>query len=332
MMTSPDLPTVKNSPDSASPAPSDAPSDATPHMTDTQEAAPQEKRALVLGGKTGLLGQALVVALQADGWQVSVAGRPEIDPLSPESLEAAFAEAAPTAVFNTIAYTKVDQAEDEREEAYSLNRSLPALVGRLARQCDAWLAHFSTDFVFNGKKTTAYTEDDAVDPLSVYGASKLAGEQVLLQTYPERSCIIRTSWLFGPGRKNFITTILDRCRCMGKISVVHDQIGTPTYTPDLAAAAVNLANLRATGIVNVANTGQASWCEFASQAVVFAGLKVPVEPITSADYPQKAVRPAYSVLSTIRYAELTGKLMRPWPRALQEYIFQLPPQDNEDHA
>lgn len=281
------------------------------------------KKALVLGGKTGLLGQALVHSLTADGWDVVVAGRPDIDPLNTDSLEAVVAQTAPTVIFNGIAYTKVDLAEDEEEAAYALNRSLPAQLGRLACRYTAWLIHFSTDFVFNGKKSTPYTEEDETDPISVYGKSKLAGEQALLQACPERCCIIRTSWLFGPGRNNFITTILNRCRSAGKASVVHDQIGSPTYAPDLADAAVKLANLRATGIVHVANTGQASWCELASEAVSLADLHAPVEPINSEDYPVKAVRPAYSVFSTARYTELTGAQMRPWPQALREYIFQL---------
>ena len=284
------------------------------------------RKALVLGGKTGLLGQALVTALAAANWEVFIASRPELDPLDFGCLEAFVNKVEPAAIFNTVAWTNVDKAEDEEEEAYRLNRSFPSQLGRLARQRNTWLMHFSTDFVFNGKKQAPYTEEDKTAPLGAYGESKLAGEQALLQCCPELCCIVRTAWLFGPGRQNFITAILNRCANEGSASVVHDQVGSPTYTPDLAEACVRLAEIQACGIVHVVNSGEASWCEFASKAVSMAGMRCPVHAINSAGYPQKAARPAYSVLSTSRYTALTGHTMRPWPQALQDYVLQVLPQ------
>ncbi len=297
-------------------------------MKKAKQAKAVPPKALVLGGRTGLLGQELVKVLTRAGWRVSMAGRPELDPLNMDALEAFISQDAPEFIFNAVAWTQVDLAEDQEEAAFALNRSLPAQLGRIVRQRAIYLMHYSTDFVFNGKKGTPYVETDEPDPLNVYGKSKLAGEQALMQYCPEHCCIVRTSWLFGPGRKNFISTILNRCATAGGVKVVHDQVGSPTYAPDLADASLRLAKLRATGIVHVANSGQASWCEFASKAVTLAGLHCPVQAITSADYPLKAVRPADSVLSTAHYTELTGHHMRPWPQALRDYIFQaFPPAD-----
>jgi dTDP-4-dehydrorhamnose reductase len=284
-------------------------------------AVANKKRALVLGGKTGLLGQALTNSLKAAGWELFQAGRADLDPLNTQALSAYIDEVAPSVIFNAIAWTNVELAEDEPDAAYELNRTLPAQLGRIVRQRDLYLVHYSTEFVFNGRKTTPYVEADPGDPLNVYGLSKLAGEQALTQHCPENCCIVRTSWLFGPGKKNFIETILNRCACSNELKVVHDQTGSPTYTPDLADASIRLAEHRVTGIVHVANVGEATWCEFASKAVRMSGLHTPVRAITSADYPQKAERPHYSVLSTSLYTKITGHHMRPWPQALRDYIF-----------
>ena len=300
-------------------------------MRTAKQAKAVSRKALVLGGRTGLLGQALVNALTTAGWEVSTAGRPTLDPLNMDALEACIDEAAPEIIFNTVAWTQVDLAEDQEEAAFALNRALPAQLGRIVRQRDLYLVHYSTDFVFNGRKGAPYEETDEPGPLGVYGKSKLAGEQALIQYCPEHCCIVRTAWLFGPGRKNFITAILDRCAREGSVKVVHDQVGSPTYAPDLAEASLRLVGARATGIVHVANSGRASWCEFAAKAVSLAGLPCSVRAITSADYPLKAARPAYSALSSARYTELTGHHMRPWPQALRDYIFQHVPSEGAAH-
>lgn len=276
--------------------------------------------ALVLGHR-GLLGQALTRALTAHGWQTHGLDRAESNPLDPDVLRPVLEETAPDAIFNTIAWTQVDDAEAHPQEALAVNRGLPALLGSIVRNSGAYLMHFSSDFVFDGRKGSPYTEEDKPAPLSVYGESKLAGDLALLEPAAPNICVVRTAWLFGPGRRNFVRVILEKARTGGPLSVVHDQIGSPTYTPDLAEACVKLAERRAGGLIHVVNAGQASWCELASEAVRLANIPAPVRPITSADWPQAARRPAYSVLGAERYASLAGQPMRTWAQALREYVY-----------
>ncbi|MCH5276895.1 MAG: dTDP-4-dehydrorhamnose reductase [Desulfovibrionaceae bacterium] len=278
-----------------------------------------------------MLGQALVRAAEARGWLVHTLGREDGPVSSPDWLEARMAEIQPCYVFNAIAYTAVDDAEDHADEAYALNKSFPDLLGRMVRGSATHLVHYGTDFVFNGKAHAPYTEDDATEPLSVYGASKLAGEQALLAAAPDNACVLRTAWLFGPGRKNFVSTMLRLAASSPCLTVVHDQVGSPTFTTDLAAMSLALAEIRATGVIHAVNGGQASWCELASEAVSLVNANAQVRPITSGQWPQKARRPAYSVLDTSRLTQLTGIRPRPWPQALRDYIFQSFAPRSEDH-
>lgn len=282
---------------------------------------PASPLALVLGHR-GLLGQALTRSLNSHGWRTRGLDRSDgANPLDPDALRAVLEETTPDAIFNTIAWTQVDAAEAHPQEALAVNRGLPALLGSIVRSSGLYLMHFSSDFVFDGRKGSPYTEEDKPAPLSVYGASKLAGEQALLENAAPNICVVRTAWLFGPGRRNFVRVILDKAREGQSLSVVHDQIGSPTYTPDLAEACVKLAERRQGGLIHVTNTGQASWCELASEAVRLANIPAQVRPITSADWPQAARRPPYSVLGATRYAALTGQPLRTWAQALREYVY-----------
>jgi len=271
------------------------------------DVAKSQPKAIVLGGKRGLLGQALVQVLRDAGWRVVAHGREDVD----------------VYVYNTIAYTQVDKAEDEPHEAMRLNKTLPANLGRIARDTPFRLVHYSTDFVFDGKSQTSYQLVDEPNPSSVYGRTKLAGENSLFQIGLPGLCIIRTAWLFGPGRKNFVQTMLNLARERSAINVVHDQIGSPTYTVDLAKYTYELTRLKIHGIFHIVNTGRASWCELAAEAINLAGFNCTVNPIPTSEYPQKALRPAYSVLSTDKFTAATGITPRPWVQALREYVFQL---------
>lgn len=276
--------------------------------------------ALVLGGATGMLGQALVKAATLKGWTVHCLGRKDGPVTSQEFLEERLGALNPDFIFNAIAYTAVDDAEEHSDEALALNRNFPALLGRIVRNSSSHLLHFSTDFVFNGKNRKPYTEADSTDPLCVYGASKLGGEQALAGLV--NACVIRTAWLFGPGRKNFVDTILKVARAQPQVTVVHDQVGSPSYSVDVAAMALALANTRSTGVVHAVNGGQASWCELACEAIDLANVHSTVVPITTDQWPQKARRPSYSVLNTEHLTTLTNIRPRPWPLALREYIFE----------
>lgn len=275
--------------------------------------------AVVLGGKTGLLGQALSGLLAARGWMVHAPGRDDLDIFDREAVADYVRAAGADVLFNTVAHTRVDQAEDEPSEADRLNRQLPLL---LARAAPAVLhVHFSTDFVFNGRKDTPYTTADTPDPRSVYGQTKLQGERALMELDLPRLLIIRTSWLFGPGKINFVSRILELAADRPELSVVHDQIGSPTYTPDLAEGALALVEAGATGLFHLANSGQASWCELAAEAVHCADIPCRVVPIPSSEYPQKACRPAYSVLDLSAFTAATGITPRPWVQALREFVY-----------
>ncbi|MDQ7831279.1 MAG: dTDP-4-dehydrorhamnose reductase [Desulfovibrionaceae bacterium] len=281
------------------------------------------KKVIVLGGVTGLLGVPLTQALRQAGHEVLPTTRGTLDPFDREAVVAAIRAFAADWIVNTIAYTAVDKAEDEPDEAARLNRVLPGNLARICQETGAGLVHYSTDFVFDGKKTSPYAETDPVDPQSVYGKTKLAGERAILELGLEKHLILRTAWLFGPGKTNFVEKILGFAKTRDVLKVVHDQIGSPTSTVDLSGMTVDLLQAGATGLFHTVNSGRASWCELASEAVSTAGINCEVLPITSAEYPQKAKRPAYSVLDTGRFAAAVGHAPRPWIQALREYVYGL---------
>jgi dTDP-4-dehydrorhamnose reductase len=283
-----------------------------------------KQKALILGGKTGLVGQALTSALRASGWDVTAPGRSDLDVGASDAagrLEALIDFSEPSCVFNAIAHTKVDAAEDEPEAATLLNCTLPATLGKIIKTRPCALVHFSTDFVFDGKKNTPYAPKDSTAPLCAYGKTKQAGEEALLSLDLPRCLIVRTAWLFGPDRKNFVSAILQACKEKRIVNVVHDQVGSPTYTPDLAQYTLKLLDSGAKGIFHIVNSGQASWFELAAEAVSLAQAECMINPIPSSEYPQKARRPSYSVLDCKDLARLTGTIPRPWPQALREYLF-----------
>lgn len=280
-----------------------------------------KNRVAVLGGRTGLLGVPLAQAFEAAGFEVAPVGRADFDIFDTAAMGSFLDEFQPDWLVNAVAYTAVDKAEDEPVEAARVNKCLPALLGRLCADRSIGLLHFSTDFVFDGKKNTPYTEEDAPNPTSVYGQTKLDGEKALTSLNLPRLIIARVAWLFGPGKKNFVRTILNLAKDRAELKVVHDQIGSPSCTLDLAGYAVALVQAEATGLFHLGNAGRASWCELASEAVSAAGYECQVLPITSAEYPLKAPRPAYSVLDTSKFTQATGVAPRSWLQALREYVY-----------
>lgn len=281
-------------------------------------------KALVLGGATGLLGQALVSVLRQSGaWQVETLGRKDFAIFEQEALATYLQQQKPDVIFNTIAYTQVDDAEDHAEQALNVNASFPAMLSRLLCKTSCFLVHYSTDFVFaRDSQTLPLTEEDQPNPESIYGKTKLAGEEHIFRILPQQAAILRTAWLFGPGKKNFISTILQHARQKKHLTIVADQCGCPTYTLDLARWSAIVATKRAHGLFHAVNAGQASWFQFAAKAIEIANIDCLVEPITSDQWPQKAKRPKYSVLSTEKLQKLLGNTcqIRPWEQALTEYL------------
>lgn len=230
------------------------------------------------------------------------------------AVESVIAHRRPDVVFNCAAYNAVDRAEDDAATAFAVNGDGPRNVAAACRKHGAALVHFSTNFVFDGAGTEPYVESDMPAPLSVYGRSKLAGEQAVLET-GAHVLVIRTAAVFGTRTgRSFPERIVQRARAGDRLRVVSDQAVNPTYAADLAAAAVELAGEGLAGIVHAVAEGCCSWDEFARVALSESGLQVEVESISSVDFPTAARRPANGCLGTIRYHAL-----RPWPEAVREW-------------
>jgi len=280
----------------------------------------QGSRVAILGGRTGLLGQALTKAFEQAGALAFPLSRQDCDVLDPMSVEQWLDKNDPDLLINATGYTQVDLAEDEPEKAFALNGSVPPLLATLAARRAIPFVHYSTDFVFNGWKQTPYTEYDEPNASSVYGISKADGERGLLKLGYKRTLIIRISWLFGPGRTNFVKKILGLADAHKKLNVVNDQIGSPSYAPDIAENSVKLLGNDAVGLFHLANSGHTSWHGLANTAVNLANKNCTVSPVPSSAYPTKASRPAYSVLDLSKFTRTTGQTPRLWEEALKQYV------------
>ncbi len=230
----------------------------------------------------------------------------------------ALQESRPEWVVLAAAYTDVDGCEGHPELAFAVNRDGAVNVAKAAKEVGARLVFMSSDYVFDGKKTTPYETGDARHPQSVYGKTKAEAEIELQEVMPD-CCIARTSWLFGTGGKCFPDTILKLAASRPAVDVVNDQRGCPTYAPDLARAIVELCRKNTTGIVHVTNAGDCTWFEFAQEIVRSAGLATTVRPVSSQQMARPALRPAYSVLSPARLRAL-GIEMPSWHMVLQRYL------------
>ena len=245
---------------------------------------------------------------------------------------AEMAHLQPAVIVNCAAFTNVDGCESQEELATQVNGAGPGYLAEAAKACGAVLVHISTDYVFAGDKGSPYTESDPTGPLSAYGRSKLAGEQAIIASGLTRYFILRTSWLYGPGGKNFVETMLRLATEREELRVVADQIGSPTYTGDLAQAIYHLLAVSDRsglyGIYHLANLGECSWHDFAELIVGLArssgeALKVSrVVPIRTNEYPLPAPRPAYSVFSKEKYLAATGAPLPHWRESLQYYLLE----------
>jgi dTDP-4-dehydrorhamnose reductase len=287
-----------------------------------------DSRPILVTGGTGQLASALAASA---GVPIVRVGRPEFDFDQPDSIETAFRRAAPWLVVNAAAYTAVDAAESDAEAAYRANRDGPAVLARLCTQADTPLIHISTDYVFDGAKGAPYVEADPVAPQGVYGASKLAGETAVLAgcTQP---IVLRTSWVYGAAGRNFVLTMLNLAKTRQHLRVVADQVGCPTAAADLATAILAIAmRIRAEGwqqrfggVFHAAGNGSTTWHGLACAAfeeAVRHGSPVPqVDPITTAEYPTKAKRPADSRLDCGKLAAVFNVQLPPWRPSLARTI------------
>ena len=277
-----------------------------------------------LAGSKGMLASDLLPLLKTRG-EVITGDLPDFDITDLDSSRRTLHEARPDVVINCAAYTAVDKAEEEKERAYAVNGRGAGNLALICRDIRSKLIHISTDFVFDGKNNRPYVEDAGVNPLSVYGSSKLAGEALVSESSDE-NLTIRTSWLFGLHGNNFVKTIMRLAGEREELGIVFDQTGTPTYTKDLAEAILNLIDSEARGIYHFSNEGVCSWYDFAYAVIENMRRKGhPIKlkrlnPIRTEDYPLPAERPAYSVLDKGKYKKLTSKNIPHWSEGLKQYF------------
>jgi dTDP-4-dehydrorhamnose reductase len=287
------------------------------------------KKVLLIGAK-GQVGQELQVTLPYLGEVISI-GREELDLTNSEKIGQLIREIHPDYLVNSSAYTAVDKAETEPDLAYSINATAPKIMAESAEKIKAKFLHISTDYVFDGRKNTPYLETDLTNPLGVYGQSKLRGEEEI-KTVNSQAIILRTAWVYGSyGKSNFVKTMLRLGKEREELKVVVDQVGSPTWAKDIATAITQLL-INADnppGIYNFTNSGVASWFDLTKaifEEAKISGIPLKIQrviPITTAEYPTPAVRPAYSVLSSQKISQQLGYIPPYWRDSLKAMLNQL---------
>jgi len=276
---------------------------------------------LVLGYK-GMLGTDLVADL---GGTHDVTGKDidDFDIASPSECRGVIEESGADVVINAAAYTNVDGCETDEAGSFAVNADGVKNVALACRESGIKLVHFSTDYVFDGMKKNPYVEEDVCSPINAYGRSKLRGEEYLREV-SDNYLLIRTSWLYGKHGRNFVKAIVERAEKTGKLEVVDDQTGSPTYTVDLAAAVRVLIEGDHRGVFHLTNRGVCTWYQFALKILEYRDMgNVGIVPIQSAQLGRCAPRPEYSVLSCRKFADATHRTMRFWQIALEEYMTRM---------
>ena len=286
---------------------------------------------ILVTGREGQLVRSLLergALLQGTGRDIVALGRPDLDLEVQGSARAAILRHRPDIVINAAAYTNVDAAEDEPDRAMRINGEAAGEVAAAARDVGASVIQISTDYVFDGTAADAYTEDASTNPIGAYGRSKLLGEQRVRDFNPDHA-IIRTAWVYSPFGRNFVKTMMTLAETRDTLSVVADQHGNPTSALDLADGLLTLVDAGIAGgeTYHLAGTGNATWFELAEHVFAeCARLGMPsatVTPVTTADYPTRATRPANSRLDSTRFAGATGFAMPAWRISVAETIMRL---------
>ena len=290
---------------------------------------------ILITGATGQVGTAIVDALarESSRWQLHAPSRSELDLSDEASIRAYIRRVQPRCVINPAAYTAVDKAESDIDLAYRINAEAPRILGEEARVIGASIVHFSTDYVFDGTKPEPYIESDSAQPLGVYGASKLAGEQALAASGAPH-IILRTSWVFGATGKNFLLTILRLARELEQMKIVDDQHGAPTSACSLAALTAHILTVHPdlqqhAGLYHATSSGETTWYGFAAEAIRQARQLEPstrfaeLLPIPTSDYPTPARRPANSRLDCSRLARHLNYRLPDWRESLAETMSEL---------
>jgi len=280
---------------------------------------------ILITGSSGMLGTDLVNLLKSR--EASFEHNPEVIEAPHEVLDITLEDRVsdfiathiPDIVVNCAAFTNVDKCETEREDAFSVNALGPKYLAAAANKCGARVIQISTDFVFDGNGNRPYTEEDQTNPLSEYGRTKLEGERNI-QSYCDSYLIVRTSWLFGHNGINFAAKMLELAEQHKELSIVTDETGSPTYTPDLAEALWILIKQKCEGVINISNDGSCSRYEWAEYIFETMGFKIKMNPIKSSEYKRPANVPLNSTLNCQKFTTITGMQMRPWEETVESYL------------
>jgi len=274
---------------------------------------------VLITGAGGMLATALEDIL-APVFYVSAFTKKQLDITNKAAVLKTIKEIQPDVLINTAAYTAVDKCEKERETARLVNGTAVGYLAQAVQTTGTRLIHISTDYIFNGEKKGSYSENDKANPISVYGFSKLIGEQELVR-FTDNWVIIRTQWLYGENGKNFVETILRSADYRDELSIVDDQSGSPTYAGDLAYTIKwFVENNIKKQVFNFSNEGIVSWYGFTCEILRLAGIKKKLVPVDSSMFPRPAKRPCNSALDKTKIKQMTGLSIRPWHQALYEYM------------
>jgi len=280
---------------------------------------------LLIIGSNGQLGSDFVKIAEAQRRHAVVpVDYPRIDIRDKASVESIVNDAAPDAIINCAAFTAVDDCETKRDAAFALNADACGNLALAAKARSSLLIHISTDYVFDGAASSPYTEDCPANPQTVYGKSKLRGEEIISELYGDNSMIFRIAWLYGVGGGNFVKTIrrvASACRQENKpLKVVNDQFGTPTWTVSVCRQILSVIDGGERGIFHATCEGACTWFDFAKEIVSASGIGAEVSPCTTEEYPSKTPRPRYSVLENARLKALNANIMPEWREAFREFL------------
>lgn len=277
---------------------------------------------VLVTGVNGQLGFDVVKELTAKGHEAVGVDRAQLDITDEKAVSLYVENLKPDAIIHCAAYTNVDGAEADREGAYKVNALGTKYLAEAAKLVGSKMVYVSTDYVFDGNGTEPYEVDHQTSPLGVYGETKLDGEKILQETLDE-FFIVRTAWVYGINGNNFVKTMLKLGQDRKELGVVYDQVGSPTYTVDLAKLLVELISSNKYGVYHASNEGVCSWYDFAVEIFQQTGMDVKVNPLTSDEFPRPAARPKYSVLSKKKIVDQGFTPLRDWKEALKDYLKEL---------
>lgn len=275
---------------------------------------------ILITGASGMLGYDLQETLK--NHELILFNSKTLDITNKQIVNEKIGKIEPDIVINAAAYTNVDACEKNYDDAYKVNALGPKNLAKVCKELDIPLVHISTDYVFNGEKNTPLKEEDEIGPKTAYGKTKLEGE-IFIQETCNKYFIIRTAWLYGCNGNNFVKTMLELAKNNNEINVVNDQVGSPTYTFDLAIAISKIIETDDYGIYHLTNSGSCSWYEFSKEIFKLSNINIKVNPVSTEEFPRPAPRPKYSVLSDEKWINKGFKPLRNYKEALKDYFIKM---------